>query len=151
MIMRDIVRTSERDSWPVYRRSMSGIASQFGELTGLRGLGSPHRLEVAPYVVAKNVGVPQPNGFGRAQKQTIGGDLKYGLTSNLTLDATVNPDFGQVEADPAQLNLTAFETFLAEQRPFFLEGTGIFSFNADASRLFYSREGSVGRRNSPAW
>ncbi|MDP9203732.1 MAG: carbohydrate binding family 9 domain-containing protein, partial [Gemmatimonadota bacterium] len=143
MIIRDIVRTSERDSWPLLRRSVRGVASQFGELIGLHGLGSPHRLEVAPYVVAKNVGVPQPNGFGRAQKQTVGGDLKYGLTSNLTLDATVNPDFGQVEADPAQLNLTAFETFLAEQRPFFLEGTGIFSFNGDASRLFYSRR--VGR------
>ncbi len=143
MIMRDIVRTSERDSWPLYRRSQRGIASQFGELTGLRGLGSPHRLEVSPYVVTKNVGVPRPNGFGRAQKQTVGGDLKYGVTSNLTLDATVNPDFGQVEADPAQLNLTAFETFLAEQRPFFLEGTGIFTFNGDASRMFYSRR--IGR------
>ena len=143
MIQRDIVRTSERDSWPLYRRSKSGIASQFGDLTGLRGLGSPRRLEVAPYVVSKNVGVPRPDGFGRAQKQTVGGDLKYGVTSNLTLDATVNPDFGQVEADPAQLNLTAFETFLAEQRPFFLEGTGIFSFNGDASRMFYSRR--IGR------
>ena len=143
MIMRDVVRTAERDSWPVYRRSQQGIASQFGELTGLRGLGSPHRLAVAPYVVEKNVSSPRPDGFGRAQKQTVGGDLKYGLTSNLTLDATVNPDFGQVEADPAQLNLTAFETFLAEQRPFFLEGTGIFSFAGDASRLFYSRR--IGR------
>ncbi|MFL5488038.1 MAG: DUF5916 domain-containing protein [Gemmatimonadaceae bacterium] len=143
MIMRDIVRTSEREAWPLYRRSVRGIASQFGELTGLRGLGSPHRLEVAPYAVAKNVGVPQPSGFGRTQKQTVGADLKYGVTSNLTLDATVNPDFGQVEADPAQLNLTAFETFLAEQRPFFLEGTGIFSFNGDASRMFYSRR--IGR------
>jgi hypothetical protein len=143
MIMRDIVRRSERDSWPVYRRSKNGIASQFGDLAGLRGLGSPHRLEVAPYVVAKNSGVPQATGFGRTQKQTMGGDLKYGVTSNLTLDATVNPDFGQVEADPAQLNLTAFETFLAEQRPFFLEGTGIFSFNGDASRMFYSRR--IGR------
>jgi hypothetical protein len=143
MIMRDIVRTSERDSWPVYRRSKRGIASQFGDLTGLRGLGSPRRLEVAPYVVSKSVSVPRPDGFGRSQKQTVGGDLKYGVTSNLTLDATVNPDFGQVEADPAQLNLTAFETFLAEQRPFFLEGTGIFSFNGDASRMFYSRR--IGR------
>ena len=143
MIMRDIVRTSERDSWPLYRRSKSGIASQFGDLTGLRGLGSARRLEVAPYAVSKNVSVPRPDGFGRAQKQTVGGDLKYGVTSNLTLDATVNPDFGQVEADPAQLNLTAFETFLAEQRPFFLEGTGIFSFNGDASRMFYSRR--IGR------
>lgn len=143
MIMRDVVRSAERDSWPVFRRSQQGIASQFGELTDLRGLGSPHRLEVAPYVVEKNVSSPRTDGFGRSQKQSIGGDLKYGLTSNLTLDATVNPDFGQVEADPAQLNLTAFETFLAEQRPFFLEGTGIFSFAGDASRLFYSRR--IGR------
>ncbi|MGH7604028.1 MAG: DUF5916 domain-containing protein [Gemmatimonadaceae bacterium] len=143
MVMRDIVRTGERDSWPLYRRSKSGIASQFGELAGLRGLGSSHRLEVAPYAVAKNVSIPQLSGFGRAEKQTIGGDLKYGVTSNLTLDATVNPDFGQVEADPAQLNLTAFETFLPEQRPFFLEGTGIFNFNGDPSRLFYSRR--IGR------
>ena len=143
MIMRDIVRRSERDSWPVYRRSKRGVASQFGDLAGLRGLGSPHRLEIAPYAVTKNVSSPRVGGFGRTQKQTIGGDLKYGVTSNLTLDATVNPDFGQVEADPAQLNLTAFETFLAEQRPFFLEGTGIFAFNGDASRMFYSRR--VGR------
>ena len=61
----------------------------------------------------------------------MGADIKYGITSNLTLDATVNPDFGQVEADPATLNLTAFETFLNEQRPFFLEGTGIFQFGDD--------------------
>jgi hypothetical protein len=143
MIMRDIVRTSERASWPVYKRSRRGIASQFGELTGLRGLGSPRRLEIAPYVVTKNVSSARATGFGRKQTQTVGGDLKYGLTSNLTLDATVNPDFGQVEADPATLNLTAFETFLAEQRPFFLEGTGIFSFAGEASRLFYSRR--IGR------
>jgi hypothetical protein len=143
MLMRDIVRRSERDSWPVYRRSKSGIPSQFGELSELRGLGSPHRLEVAPYVIAKNSSIPQASGFQRTQKQAVGGDLKYGVTSNLTLDATINPDFGQVEADPAQLNLTAFETFLAEQRPFFLEGTGIFAFNSDASRLFYSRR--IGR------
>jgi hypothetical protein len=143
MVMRDIVRTSERDSWPVYRRSSRGIASQFGDLDGLTGLGSPHRLEVAPYVVTKNVSAPRTGAFGRTQKLTMGGDLKYGVTSNLTLDATVNPDFGQVEADPAELNLTAFETFLAEQRPFFLEGTGIFAFNGDGSRMFYSRR--IGR------
>lgn len=143
MIARDIARLSERDSWPLLRRSVRGIASQFGDLSGFRGLGSPHRLEVAPYVVTKNRSRPQPTGFGRTQKLTVGGDVKYGLTSNLTLDATINPDFGQVEADPAQLNLTAFETFLAEQRPFFLEGTGIFTFAGDASRLFYSRR--IGR------
>ncbi|HUR00879.1 MAG TPA: DUF5916 domain-containing protein [Gemmatimonadaceae bacterium] len=143
MLLRDIARLGERDSWPLLARSKRGIASQFGDLSGLRGLGSPHRLEVAPYLVTKNVSTPQTVGFGRSQKQTIGGDLKYGLTSNLTLDATINPDFGQVEADPAQLNLTAFETFLSEQRPFFLEGTGIFSFGGDPTRQFYSRR--IGR------
>ena len=143
MFMRDIVRRSERSSWPLYRRSKSGIASQFGEVTGIRGLGTTHKLEIAPYVIAKNSTVPQANGFGRTQKQSVGGDLKYGVTSNLTLNATINPDFGQVEADPAQLNLTAFETFLPEQRPFFLEGAGIFSFNGDASKMFYSRR--IGR------
>jgi hypothetical protein len=143
MIMRDIARYNERDSWPVYRRSRPGISSQFGEVAGLTGLGSPRRLEVSPYVLTRNASAVQPNGFARSQQGTMGADIKYGLTSNLTLDATVNPDFGQVEADPAQLNLTAFETFLAEQRPFFLEGTGIFTFGDDPTRLFYSRR--IGR------
>ncbi len=143
MILRDVVRTSERYSWPLLKRSVRGIASQFGAVAGFRGLGSPHRLEIAPYVVTKNRSAPRPNGYARTQKLSAGGDVKYGLTSNLTIDATINPDFGQVEADPAQLNLTAFETFLAEQRPFFLEGTGIFSFAGDATRLFYTRR--IGR------
>ena len=143
MIMRDIARYNERDSWPVYRRSRPGIASQFGELSGLVGLGSPRRLEVSPYVLTRNAAAVRPGGFARSQQGTMGADIKYGLTSNLTLDATVNPDFGQVEADPAQLNLTAFETFLAERRPFFLEGTGIFGFGDDPTRLFYSRR--IGR------
>src|SRR3954465_1751679 len=92
-------------------------------------------------------------GLGRYEHPnnlTLGADLKYGLSSNLTLDATINPDFGQVEADPAQLNLTAFETFFGERRPFFLEGAGIFSFNTNCgdidsgcTGLFYSRR--IGR------
>jgi hypothetical protein len=143
MIMRDVARYNERDSWPVYRRSRPGIASQFGEVAGFTGLASPRRLEISPYVLARNTAAAQRDGFARSQQGTMGADLKYGITSNLTLDATVNPDFGQVEADPAQLNLTAFETFLAEQRPFFLEGTGIFGFGDDPTRLFYSRR--IGR------
>src|SRR5258705_7784341 len=82
---------------------------------------------------------------------TAGLDLKYGLSSDLTLDATINPDFGQVEADPARLNLTAFESFFEERRPFFLEGAGIFKFNTNCgdidsgcTGLFYSRR--IGRR-----
>ena len=143
MVMRDVARLNERDSWPVFRRSRAGIASQFGAVSGFAGLGSPRRLEISPYVLARSTSSARPSGFDRSQQGTMGADIKYGLTSNLTLDATINPDFGQVEADPAQLNLTAFETFLAEQRPFFLEGTGIFRFGDDATRLFYSRR--IGR------
>ncbi|PYP70608.1 MAG: hydrolase, partial [Gemmatimonadetes bacterium] len=150
MILRDLYRYTERLSWPVLRQSRSGFVSQFGEVTGLDGLASPRRLEVAPYVVTKNVSVPTAGGFGRNQNVTAGANIKYGITSNLTLDGTVNPDFGQVEADPAVLNLSAFETFFQERRPFFVEGAGIFRFDVDCSAvncngegLFYSRR--IGR------
>ena len=100
--------------------------------------------------MTKNVSVPLASGFDRSQKVTAGADLKYGITSNLTLDATVNPDFGQVEADPAVLNLTVFETFFQERRPFFVQGAGIFRFDVNCSQvncngegLFYSRR--IGR------
>jgi hypothetical protein len=141
MITRDIARSSERISWPTFLISRQGIASQFGELAGLRGLGSPRRLELAPYALTRNVSTREASGFGRGQRQSFGADAKYGITSNLTLDLTVNPDFGQIEADPAQLNLTAFESFFEERRPFFLEGTGILRSGGD--RLFYSRR--IGR------
>src|SRR6266487_3062427 len=149
-VWRDIQRYSERVSWPVYRGSQAGVSSQLGELTGLDGLPSPRRPEIAPYLVTKNVSVAAGGGFDRSQKVTGGADLKYGITSNLTLDATVNPDFGQVEADPSVLNLTAFETFFQERRPFFVQGAGIFRFDVNCSQvncngegLFYSRR--IGR------
>ena len=151
-VWRDIQRYSERVSWPVYRGSQAGVSSQLGELTGLEGLPSPRRPEVAPYVVTKNVSVPTGGAFDRSQKVTGGADLKYGITPNLTLDATVNPDFGQVEADPAVLNLSVFETFFHERRPFFVQGAGIFRFDVNCSAvndcstgegLFYSRR--IGR------
>src|SRR5437868_6492756 len=103
MIMRDIARTNERVSWPVYKRSQPGIASQFARVDGFRGLSSPRRVELLPYAVTRN----RTTGDGRAQEQDFGGDAKIGLGSNLTLIAAVNPDFGQVEADPAILNLGA--------------------------------------------
>src|SRR2546421_3228414 len=134
-VWRDIQRYSERVSWPVYRGSQAGISSQLGELTGLDGLPSPRRPEIAPYVVTKNVSVASGGAFDRSQKVTGGGGLKYGLTPSLTLDATVNPDFGQVEADPAVLNLTAFETFFQERRPFFVQGAGIFRFDVNCSAV----------------
>ena len=149
-IWRDIQRYTERVSWPLYRNSQTGIASQLGELNGLAGLPSPRRPEVAPYLVTKNVSVPLAAGFDRSQKVSAGADLKYGITSNLTLDATVNPDFGQVEADPAVLNLTVFESRFQERRPFFVQGAGLFRFDVNCSQvncngegLFYSRR--IGR------
>jgi hypothetical protein len=148
-VVRDIPRLNERDSWPLIRRDRAGIASQLGELTGIEGLGAPRHLEVMPYAVTKNITTTTPSlVYGRQQDITGGADIKYGVTTNLTLDATVNPDFGQVEADPAVLNLSAFETFYREKRPFFIEGSGIFRFdlqchNGSCSGLFYSRR--IGR------
>lgn len=139
-IWRDIARHTERVSWPLYRRTQMGFVSQWGEVDGFAGIASPRRLEVLPYSVSSDAPRPTANGFARQQNVTFGADVKYGITSNLTLDATVNPDFGQVEADPAVLNLGAFEQFFEERRPFFLEGAGIFNF---ASNLFYSRR--IGR------
>jgi len=132
----------------MYSRSKNGLSSQLGELAGIDGIAPPRRLEVAPYTVAKTLNAPVSTGFAQRGSATVGGDLKYGITSNLTLDATVNPDFGQVEADPSVVNLSAFETFFPEKRPFFLEGQGLFRFdlncnNGQCSGLFYSRR--IGR------
>jgi len=157
LIVRDVARTGERISWPLLSRKVNGYVSQAGTLSGIGALPTPRRLEIAPYAVVKNstrdYGATRVGGLTRydhPSHATVGADLKYGLSSNLTLDATINPDFGQVEADPAQLNLTAFETFFEERRPFFLEGAGIFAFNTNCgdidsgcTGLFYSRR--IGR------
>ena len=156
LVVRDVARTGERLSWPLLKRSVQGYVSQAGELSGIGELPTPRRLEILPYTVIKSTtrdfGPGRP-GLGRYEHPndaTLGADLKYGLSSNLTLDATINPDFGQVEADPAQLNLTAFESFFEERRPFFLEGAGIFTFTTNCgdidsgcTGLFYSRR--IGR------
>ena len=152
LIWRVIQRYTETVTWPLYRQSRSGFASQFGDLTGLDSLSSPGHAEITPYVVTKNVQVPADAGFARNQDFTVGGDLKYRVASNLLLNATVNPDFGQVEADPSVLNLSAFETFFNERRPFFVEGKGLFTFPVNCvvvvdcntgEGLFYSRR--IGR------
>jgi hypothetical protein len=155
-IWRDIERYNERAAWPRYQPTRNGLVSQLGQLTGLNGITASQRMEVAPYIVTKNVQHTLSNArYGRDQQMTGGGDIKLGVTPNVTLDATVNPDFGQVEADPAVVNLTAFETFYAERRPFFVEGTGLYQFAlncyivVDCSTnegLFYSRR--IGRSPS---
>ncbi|MEP6573334.1 MAG: DUF5916 domain-containing protein [Gemmatimonadota bacterium] len=152
LFWRVVQRYTETVTWPLYRGSVSGFPSQFGELSGLEGLGSPGHGEITPYIVTKNVQGPPSSNYGRNQEFTAGGDLKYRVASNLLLNATVNPDFGQVEADPSVLNLGAFETFFNERRPFFVEGKGLFSFNVNCvvvvdcgtgEGLFYSRR--IGR------
>ena len=153
-IHREIGRLNERIAWPRFSRNVSGIASQLGEVRGIDGISSPHRLEVLPYAVQKNVTEQQVRGFTHPMQTALGADVKYGLTSNLTVDATVNPDFGQVEADPSVLNLTAFEQFYQEKRPFFLEGSGIFRYDiscndGECTGLFYSRR--IGRAPQLGW
>lgn len=132
-LTREIARRSETDDWSEVRRDRNGFVSQFGELTGLAGIRPARRLEVLPYSVARLTRAPgdEDDPFYRRNDAlgTLGADVKYGLTSSLTLTATLNPDFGQVEADPSQVNLTAFESFFAEKRPFFTEGSDIFAFD----------------------
>ena len=150
-VWRDLERFKERDSWPLYRPTRTGLSSQLGELDGIGTIGSPKPLELAPYIVAKALNQSTSTGYAQIGRATMGADLKYGLSPNVTLNATVNPDFGQVESDPAVLNLSSFETFLHERRPFFVEGTGVYNFaiNCDAvhdcgsESLFYSRR--IGR------
>ena len=140
-VWRDIERFKERVSWPAYRPSQIGFVSQLGDISGIDGIPAPRRFDVLPYVVAKNSPLPSADGFERNQEFNVGADFKYGLTSNFTLDGTVNPDFGQVEQDPAVLNLSVFETFLQEKRPFFLEGTGIYQFPVNSNQVSNSGEG----------
>jgi hypothetical protein len=149
-INRDLYRYNERISWPQIRQSEAGLVSQFGEISGFADLEAPRRLEMAPYAVTKNVARLSGSERTRGQQVSLGADLKYRVASNLTLDATVNPDFGQVEADPGVLNLTAFETFFPEKRPFFVAGSGLFqvrigcnAVNCGSDGLFYSRR--IGR------
>jgi hypothetical protein len=152
--MRDIARNNERDSWAPWTQQSPGFVGTFGEVTGIDGVPSPSRLELLPYVSAGLTRAPgnPADPFFKANdtKFAAGADVKYGLPKGLTLTATVNPDFGQVEVDPAVVNLSAFETFFPEKRPFFLEGADIFQFGAISSnnnynsqQLFYSRR--IGR------
>lgn len=138
-VWRDVARYGERDAWPVYRSSLGTFASQLGDLVGISGIGRNRRLEVMPYSVTKNVTQATATGWTHPMQQTFGLDLKAGLTSNITVDATLNPDFGQVEADPAVLNLSAFEVRFEERRPFFQEGQSLFRCSGPCEGIFYTR------------
>ena len=130
-VRRDHFRTGETSYWAPVLPSDQGFVSRFGRLTGLRDLRPPRRLEVVPYAAASVERAPgdaaDPFYSPTEAAPRVGADLKYGVTSDLTLAATVNPDFGQVEADPAQVNLGGFELFFPERRPFFVEGADVFN------------------------
>jgi hypothetical protein len=150
MIDRDVYRYNERYIWPLLRQSKPGFVSQFGSLHGVDDLEAPRKLEAMPYVVTKNASKIIRNSYSQKSNIAVGGDLKYRLAPNLTLDATINPDFGQVESDPAVLNLSAYESFFDERRPFFVAGRGLFrldvncsAVNCNGENLFYSRR--IGR------
>jgi hypothetical protein len=153
---RSIGRVQEAAVFSFTPKSERGGMAGFGTLVGMRDLRPGGRLELVPYAVAQgarvqvpaaeNVDFPDPFQDEAELSARAGMDLKYRVTSNLTLDATVNPDFGQVEADPAEVNLSAVESRFEERRPFFVEGSDIFSFGGGGwgvVNLFYSRR--IGR------
>ena len=147
-LVRSIARTGEQDTWSPWPRSAPQVVSKFGVLDGIDHLTPAHRLELLPYATAGVDRIPVANGDPLNQRynlrRNLGIDLKYGLGPAFTLSATINPDFGQVEADPSKINLTANELFFTEKRPFFLEGIDLFKLpigNVDntVEGAFYSR------------
>ncbi len=154
-ILRKIHRKQEEVMWQYIPKDAPGMISYFGELRGIRGIHMPFRAEIMPYGVFSRHTYPQETGnpFASGDDVTLNGGLdgKIGLTSDLTVDFTINPDFGQVEADPSEVNLSAYESFFEEKRPFFIEGKNIFSFplamgdgDFSSEQLFYSRR--IGRQ-----
>jgi len=147
-VRRVVARYGDLSGWPLIRPSQLGVVSQMGDLKGIDTRGPTHPVELAPYVVTKSVPRAPGLALGQRTSMTGGADARIGLAPNLTLTGAINPDFGQVEADPAVLNLSAFETFYPERRPFFLEGQNIFGFSLSRNdgapdALFYSRR--IGR------
>jgi hypothetical protein len=141
-IRRSIPSRNEESYWMMVPRQEVGWASRFGRLTGMRGIETTRRIELLPYAAqsgsfAGEVDPLDPFGSERRDQARIGGDVKIGLGPNFTLEGTLNPDFGQVEADPAVINLSAFETVFPERRPFFTEGASLL--RGGGPMWFYSR------------
>ena len=155
LVARQIFRHNEMSFWQEIPRNSSGMVHAIGEMNGLQGIEPRKQFDLTPYAIAAYNTYEQeennPFSTGSDPKFNAGLDAKIGVTNNLTLDLTLFPDFGQVEADPSVVNLTAFETFFEEKRPFFIEGNSITSFNVGLGNgdvgndnLFYSRR--IGRR-----
>ncbi len=139
-----IERLQEESDWDPQTSTGPGMLYLFGHLNGINNLPDSRRIEIIPYLSGKvntfekQAGNPFASD-GNKWSGAGGFDAKIGLSSNFTADVAVNPDFGQVESDPSVMNLTAYETYYEEKRPFFLEGSNIFNYEFDDVNLFYSR------------
>ncbi len=155
---RRINRKNEEDFFVYVPKNQNGFVSHFAVLIGLKNIKQKQRIEFLPYIVSKAqylIHDPKDPFYKQNMyKGNLGGDFKIGVGSNITIDGTFNPDFGQVEVDPAVINLTAFETYFVEKRPFFIEGSQIlrfgiggtnnnFNINWSNPQIFYSRR--IGR------
>ena len=139
-VTRVVPATNEQSYLVLVGRNETGWSSRMAVLTGIRGITPSRRIEILPYVAADSrfraeSDAGDPFIENRESGMRAGGDVKMGLGPNLTLELTINPDFGQVEADPAEVNLSAYETFFDERRPFFLEGSQLFGGRG----FYYSR------------
>ena len=154
-VKRRLYRKEERSVWQHIDNQKSGYVSQFGELHGLSNLKPKRQFDVTPYVVGSYEHYKKEDGSpfqsGEDWNARAGVDAKIGLGSNITMDLSINPDFGQVEADPSEVNLSAFESYFREKRPFFIEGRNIYDYPVEPgdgdnayNGLFYSRR--IGRR-----
>ena len=148
-VIRNLFKENELSAWNRIPVGSAGWVSQAGELRGLRALKAQKQLEIQPFLASQKetykAEVGNPYRDGSTSKLNAGLDAKIGITNDLTLDLTVNPDFGQVEADPAAIALDGFEIFNREQRPFFVENKNIFDYRYADNRnnLFFSRR--IGR------
>jgi hypothetical protein len=153
-VFRYVYRKQEMSLWQPIAMNAPGFVSLFGDLKGIKGIKTKKDIEILPYIVAKaeydEKEEGNPFATGHKYRASAGVDGKIALTNDMTLNFTVNPDFGQIEADPSVVNLSAFESYFPEKRPFFIEGKNIFDYNltggdGDDTRniLFYSRR--IGR------
>ena len=155
-LARHIFRNQEESTWQMIPKGSPGVVHLFGELHGIENIKPVRQIELMPYALGKIERFKQEAGnpflTGKKSSVSAGLDGKIAVTNDFTLDFSVNPDFGQVEADPSEVNLSAFETYFSEHRPLFVEGKNIYEFqpsntivinNFGADNLFYSRR--IGR------
>lgn len=159
-VNRYIFRNDESSQWQPMKREQAGYISKFGELNGIDNIKPKNALDFTPYVLGKveRFEKEPDNPFrstGKKSDFNAGLDAKIGITNFLTMDLTINPDFGQVEADPSRVNLSVYETFFEEKRPFFVEGKNILKYNLETGDnewttegLFYSRR--IGKKTGSA-